>query len=131
MKPRNCMLLAYAVFLMIAASATSSSQVFAQSPCVAQVSYPAISSNYNPNIAMTVPVSATCSYNGQLFAVGNAYDTSTNTDLGSVNAGLSSAGSGNFNGQLNFYLPVGVQGDSIQSPCQSTQQPSATTIHHL
>ena len=64
---------------------------------------------------MTVPVSATCStYSGQLFAVGDAYDTTTNSDLGSVNTGLSSAGGGNFNGQLNFYLPTTVQGDTVQ-----------------
>jgi hypothetical protein len=115
MKTRNFTLLASAVFLVIATLATSNTQVYAQSPCIAQVSYPAISSSYNPNIGMTVPVSATCfAYNGQLFAVGDAYDTTTNSDLGSVNTGLSSAGNGNFNGQLNFYLPTTVQGDTIQ-----------------
>src|SRR5208282_2710329 len=115
MKTRNFTLLVSAIFLVIATFATSNSQVFAQSPCIAQVSYPAISSSYNPNIGMTVPVSATCStYSGQLFAVGDAYDTTTNSDLGSVNTGLSSAGGGNFNGQLNFYLPATVQGDTVQ-----------------
>ena len=115
MKTSNFTLLACAIFLVTATFATSNSQVFAQSPCIAQVSYPAISSSSNPNIGMTVPVSATCSaYSGQLFAVGNAYDTTTNSDLGSANTGLSSAGSGNFNGQLNFYLPTTVQGDTIQ-----------------
>ncbi|HKM76389.1 MAG TPA: hypothetical protein VJZ32_08215 [Candidatus Bathyarchaeia archaeon] len=115
MKTRNFTLLVSAIFLVIATFATSNSQVFAQSPCIAQVSYPAISSSYNPNIGMTVPVSATCSgYSGQLFAVGDAYDTTTNSDLGSVNTGLSSAGNGNFNGQLNFYLPTTVQGDTVQ-----------------
>src|SRR5208283_745334 len=114
MKTRNFALIAFTIFLVMATFATSNSQVFAQSPCVAQVSYPAISSYYNPNIGMTVPVSATCSYSGQLFAVGDAYDTTTNTDLGSVNTGLTSAGSGNFNGQLNFFLPTTIQGHTIQ-----------------
>ncbi|HYW00960.1 MAG TPA: hypothetical protein VE862_05785 [Candidatus Acidoferrum sp.] len=114
MKTQNFALIVFAFFLVMATFATSNGQVFAQSPCVAQVSYPAISSYYNPNIEMTVPVSATCSYSGQLFAAGDAYDTTTNTDLGSINTGLSSTGSGNFNGQLNFFLPTTIQGHTIQ-----------------
>ena len=114
MKTRNFTLLAFTIFLVVATFATSNSQVFAQSPCIAQVSYPAISSSYNPNIGITVPVSVTCSISGQLYAVGDAYDTTTNTDLGSANTGLSSSGGGNFNGQLNFYLPTTAQGDTVQ-----------------
>jgi len=113
-KMRNFAFTVTVMLFMTAAIATSNSQVFAQSPCVAQVNYPVISADYSPNIGMTVPVTATCSYNGQLFAVGDAYDTTTNTDLGSANTGLSSTGGGSFNGQLNFYLPTTVQGHTIQ-----------------
>jgi len=127
-----------ATFLLIATFASSNTPVIAQSPCIVQVSYPAISQNYNPNIGVTVPVSATCSYSGQLYAVGDAYDTTTNSDLGSVNTGLSSTGGGNFNGQLNFFLPTSAQSDTIQisvsiynNPFGNNGSPLATTSQTL
>src|SRR5208337_2884227 len=89
-------------FLAAAVFAASGSLVFAQTPCIAQASYPVVSSaQYNSNIAATLPVSTSCSYTvGPLFAVGDAYDTSISTDLGTVSTGLSLVGGGSYSGQL-------------------------------
>jgi len=109
-------ILSLAFFLAVAAFGASSSPVFAQTPCIAQASYPVVSSaQYNSNIAVTVPVSASCSYiGGPLFAVGDAYDTSISTDLGTVSTGLSSIGSGSYSGQLLFSLPTSTLGHTVQ-----------------
>ena len=116
MKKRNLMILSLAFFLAVAAFGASSSPVFAQTPCVAQASYPVVSTaQYNSNIAVTVPVSASCSYTvGPLFAVGDAYDTSISTDLGTVSTGLSSVGGGSYTGQLLFSLPTSTLSHTVQ-----------------
>jgi len=90
--------------------------VAAQSPCVAQISYPFTSTTQNPNsnVAVTIPVSATCSFNGgQLYAVGDAFDNATNTALGSVLATLPSKGGNQFNGQLIFIIPAADRGHPV------------------
>jgi len=110
------MILSLAFFLAAAVFVASSSPVFAQTPCIAQASYPAVSSPqyYNSNIAVTVPVSASCTYIvGPLFAVGNAYDATTNTSVGSVSTGLGSVG-GSYTGQLLFSLPPSTLGHTVQ-----------------
>jgi len=97
----------------------SNSLVSAQilSPCTTTLSYPASSTAYaNLNLPVVVPIAATCatSYGSQLYATGNAYDTTTNTSLGSASAFLASVNGGTqFNGQLGFNLPQTAQGDSI------------------
>src|SRR5208282_2381015 len=104
-------------FLAAAVFAMSGSPVYAQTPCIAQASYPVVSSPqyYNSNIAVTVPVSASCSYIvGPLFAVGDAYDTSISTDLGTVSTGLGSVGGGSYTGQLLFSLPLSTLGHTVQ-----------------
>jgi len=116
LKTRN---LALILVLLIAAVifASSNDPVLAQSPCLAQVGYPTISTSqyYGANIGMTVPVYATCSfYSGQLYAVGSAYDTVLNSNLGSVSTPLYTASIGSFNGQLVFNLPVAAQGHTVQ-----------------
>jgi len=65
---------------------------------------------------LIVPVTASCpSVSGPLYVVGDAYDTTTNTDLGSANAALIPAnGPSTFNGQLSFTLPSVAQGDVVQ-----------------
>jgi hypothetical protein len=117
-----------ALLLPLAAVAANSSPVFAQSACGAQVnssitatqqyygssgSYDA--SNYNWNIQMSVPVSASCSYTrGQLYATGNAFDTTSGTNLASANTVLNNVNGGYYNGQLVFTLPPSVMGHPLQ-----------------
>ena len=116
MEKRNLMIFSLVFFIAAAALATGTSPVFAQTPCVAQASYPVVSTaQYTSNIAVTVPVSASCSYTvGPLFAVGDAYDTSTSTDLGTVSTGLSLVGGGSYSGQLLFSLPTSTLGHTVQ-----------------
>jgi hypothetical protein len=100
-------------FLAAAVFAASSSPVFAQTPCVAQASYPTISGPqyYYSNIAVTVPVSTSCSnIVGPLIAIGNAFDTTTTTSVGTASTGLSSGGSG----QLQFSIPPSTLGHTVQ-----------------
>lgn len=100
--------------IAIAAVAASGNIVFADS-CVAQLSYPIMPSAYSSNVQLVVPVSATCTPIGNaLTAVGSAYDTSVNANVGTVNTLLSSATGGTFNGQLIFNLPPTSLGHSVQ-----------------
>jgi hypothetical protein len=71
---------------------------------------------YSSNVGLTVPVSATCSFvSYQLYAVGTAYDTSYNSNVGTANTALSAMSGGNiFAGQLAFNLPSSVQGHVVQ-----------------
>ena len=117
MKKRDPAIIAFVVFLAAATFAATSTPVFAQTPCIAQTSYPVVSypQNYNSNIAVTVPVSSSCSYSvGPLIAVGDAYDTTVSTDLGTVNTALSLVGGGSYAGQLIFSLPLSTQGHTVQ-----------------
>jgi hypothetical protein len=102
------------VFVLAAAVFAASSPVYAQTPCIAQASYPTVSGPqyYYSNFAVTVPVSASCSNigAGPLIAVGNAVDTTTSTSVGTVSTGLSSVGSG----QLQFSLPPSTLGHTVQ-----------------
>src|SRR5208337_509099 len=110
------MALSLVFFLAAAVFAASSGPVFAQTPCIAQASYPAVSSPQgNYNFAVTVPVSASCSYTvGSLYAVGDAYDTTVSSDLGTVSTGLSLVGGGSYSGQLLFSLPTSTLGHTVQ-----------------
>jgi hypothetical protein len=81
--------------------------VVSASGCGVQVGSFITGSYYSyPNIALIVPLVAQCSFSGgELSAVGNAYDTSNNANLGSSNAVLLSAsGSSIDSGQLVFTL---------------------------
>ena len=89
---RGILLLAF-----VAAAAVSVAvnvNIVAADPCTAQLGYSSVPTTqyyYNSNVGITIPVSASCSaVSGQLYAVENAYDTSVNKDLGSVNTVLSS-----------------------------------------
>ena len=86
-------------------------------PCIAQLSYPIMptSYNYNSNQQMAVPVSVTCgSITGQLYAVGDAYDTSANADIGSTSTLLTLVSGGAFNGQLIYNLAPSSVGHTVQ-----------------
>ena len=84
----------------------SSSPVSADTCAVETGSFVTGSYYANPNIALIVPISAQCSFiGGQLTAVGNAYEATTNANLGSSNTILLSAeGSSIYSGQLVFTL---------------------------
>ena len=103
-------------FAAIFAIATTPTSVYANSnSCTAQLSSStATYYYYNSNVALTVPVSATCSFSGgQLYAVGYAYDTSTNMAQSSANTFLTSTSS-TFNGQLGFKLSSTLLGHTLQ-----------------
>src|SRR5208282_5770003 len=110
------MVLSLVFFLAAAVFAARSGPVYAQTPCIAQASYPVVSlPQYNSNVAVTVPVSASCSYTvGPLYAVGDAYDTTISSDLGTVSTGLSLVGGGSYSGQLLFSLPTSTLGHTVQ-----------------
>jgi len=85
--------------------------------CSASLSQPILSgAAYSSGESLLVPVSATCpSVGGPLYAIGDAYDTTTNTDLGSVNTALTPVnGLSVFNGQLAFSPPPVSQSDNVQ-----------------
>ncbi len=105
-------------FVVAAVAVVGNSPVSADS-CVAQLGYSSLSTTqyyYNSNIGINVPVSASCSFmGGQLYAVGDAYDTAVNTDLGLVSTMLTPVyGNSNYNGQLVFNLPASIVGHSVQ-----------------
>lgn len=96
---------------------TNGSFVLAQ-PCTATLSYPVTPVEYNnQNVQMVIPISASCStpYGNQLYATGSAYDSTSNTGLGTASTVLSSINGGTeFNGQLTFNLLPSSPSDSIQ-----------------
>jgi hypothetical protein len=115
-KTRNCTILGIVLIAAILAVGLSSSQVSADS-CVVQLNYPVMPAVYSySNVPIVVPVSATCTtYYGQLYATGNAYDSTSNVALGSVSTSLQSISGGTiFNGQLGFNLPPSTQGHAVQ-----------------
>ena len=118
-KTRNCAILGMVLIVAILAVGLSSTRVSAD-PCIAQLGYPTMGQQYygyySSNVQVTVPVSATCFFQaGQLYAVGTAYDTTYNANVGTSNAVLSGTYGGNaFSGQLQFNLPVSVQAHSVQ-----------------
>ena len=105
------------LFLLTVAVLTENPMVFAQ-PCQAQIGYPNISTlqYYGANFQLTLPVSATCSYyQGQLYAIGTAYDTTYNSNIGTANSILTPTYGGNgFTGQLQFTLPTSATSHSVQ-----------------
>ena len=117
MKTRVHVITLLAISATLLILSTSSTFVFAD-PCTATLGYPVIPPQYTTsNIAIAVPVSASCTtyYGNQLYANGSAYDPSTNTGLGSASTILSSVNGGtDFNGQMQFSLPPTAQGESVQ-----------------
>ena len=110
-------ILVLALTIAIVAAVANISPVSADQ-CSAQLSYPAMPTSYYnsySNVGITVPVSVSCSYiSSPLYAVGTAYDSSDNSNVGTANAVLSSSYGGVFNGQLVFNLPASVQGHTVQ-----------------
>ena len=107
-------------FLLAAslAFAGQSALVFAQT-CNASLGSSSLTSTqyyYNSYLGINTPVSASCSfYGGQLYAVGDVFDTSANVDLGSVSTMLTPTYGGNtYTGQLLFSLPPSVIGHQLR-----------------
>jgi hypothetical protein len=94
----------------MAAVAVGNSSVSAQ-PCTIDPSSLAYTSpQYNYGYSVIVPVSVTCSFvGGQLYAVGNAINTSTNARVGSASAVrlFSAYGTNIYTGQLSITIPPG------------------------
>jgi hypothetical protein len=114
---RGIVLLAFVLSASVAVAGNS--LPVSADPCVVQLGYSSLSTTqyyYNMNVGLTVPVSASCSLvGGQLYAVGDAYDTTANTDLGSVSTALTPVyGSSTFNGQLVFSLPSSILGHPVR-----------------
>jgi len=103
-------------FILTAVVGVSGSSPVSADSCAAQLGYSSLSSTqYNSNIAITVPVSATCYFVGtQLYAVGNVYDTSSDTSLGSVSIVLTPTSGNTFTGQLAFNLSPSTIGHQVQ-----------------
>ncbi|HUK26991.1 MAG TPA: hypothetical protein VLV31_01090 [Candidatus Acidoferrales bacterium] len=122
MKTRYYPLLIFSILLPLAAVAASSGLVFAQS-CPLQVGsisasqYSGSSYYYgqsSSNIQMTMPISLSCPFMGQLWAVGNVHDQVTNTNVGSNNIQLNSNGANYYYGQLVISLPYSVVEHQLQ-----------------
>lgn len=114
-KRKYALLLALTI-VVLAVAATNN--LVSADPCSAYLSQPPPLSGaaYSSSTNLIVPVSATCpSVSGPLYVIGDAYDTTTNTDLGSVNTPLTAVnGPSMFSGQLAFTLPPVAQGDVVQ-----------------
>jgi hypothetical protein len=112
---RGIILLAFllAAGVMVAANTPVAS---AQS-CNASLGTSSLSSTqyyYNSYIGVNTPVSVSCSYYaGQLYIVGNAFDTSSNVNLGSVSTTLTPT-YGGYSGHLTFNLPPSVFGHEVR-----------------
>ena len=105
------------LFVLAVAMNGGSGLVSAQS-CAAQLGYSTLSPSgyyYTSNIAITVPVLASCSFVGtQLYAVGYAYDASSNRNLGSASTALTSPSGTTFTGQLVFNLSPSIIGHQLR-----------------
>ena len=116
-KTRNYAILAIVLIVAIMAIGVNSSLVSADA-CTAQLNYPVMPTGYTySNVPIAVPIMTTCTtnYGSQLYATGNAYDSTSNSGLGSVSTVLQSVNGGTtFNGQLNFNLPPSTQGHTVQ-----------------
>jgi hypothetical protein len=111
-------LLGIVLIIAIIAVGANSNSVSAQvQPCTTILSYPVMPTTYAySNVPIVVPMSASCTtnYGTTLYASGNAYDATSNVNLGTVNSVLQSNDGGNtFNGQIGFNLPPTTQGHTV------------------
>jgi len=111
-------LLAVSMTMLIAVAGNAPVAAQVASPCTATISLAGIPAQYsNSNFPLVVPVSASCTtyYGSQLYATGNAYDITSNTNLGSASTLLSSVnGATQYNGQLGFNVLPTSADDSVQ-----------------
>ena len=85
--------------------------------CSARIGYsPPNSSFYSGNMVVVIPVVAKCTFtSSQLYAMGDLYDTSTNTGMGQSKIILTALyGGTSYGGQIEFILSPKVQGHTIR-----------------
>jgi len=118
-------MLAFAILLPLAAAAASAGTVYGQN-CGLQVGSMAATtqnsgsyygSSYPYNIQLTVPMTISCNAGPEVWTTGTAYDTVTNTNLG-TNYVTMSSNNGYYSGQLVFNLPSSVVGHQLQVQIQ-------------
>ena len=118
-------MLAFAILLPLAAAAASAGTVYGQN-CGLQVGSMAATtqnsgsyygSSYPYNIQLTVPMTMSCNAGPQVWTTGTAYDTVTNTNLGTIYVTMSS-NNGYYSGQLVFNLPSSVVEHQLQVQIQ-------------
>lgn len=118
MRTRYCGIVLLTFILAATLAINGSSVPVSADSCVETLGYSSLSTSqyyYNSNIAITVPVSATCAFvSNQLYAVGTAYDTASNSNLGSLSTALTAAYGNTFTGQLVFNLSPSVIGHQLQ-----------------
>ena len=104
------------VFIIVTVAFGMNSTLVSAGQCVAQMSDTNTGQYYGSSVQLPVTVTATCSFSGgQLYVVGNAYDTSLNANVNSDYTLLTSVNDSNvYNGQVVFNLPPIVQGDTVQ-----------------
>ena len=111
-------ILAISTTLLIMGASNSLVSAQVPSPCSASLSSPVVPGQYgSTNVQYIVPVLATCttSYEGPLYAMGSAYDLTSNMELGSASSVLSSVNGGQeFAGELGFNLPPTSPSDSVR-----------------
>jgi len=105
-------LLLLAILLPLAVVAASSGLVFAQSSCPVQVGSASAVTTAS-GVQVTVPVSVNCANANTLFAVGNIYDTVTNSNLGSTSIAMN-WNNGYYSGNLVFTVPTSVYQQQLQ-----------------
>jgi len=110
--------LGIAFLALTIAAAFGISPVLADS-CTTQIGYAVVQTmnyNLNSNIGVIVPVLARCSLiSNQLYAIGNAHDTTANTDLTPASTALTSGfGIPSYTGQLVFNLSPNAVGHVLQ-----------------
>jgi hypothetical protein len=106
-----------AVALIVGVLALATNSFASAQTCTAQLDSPTASMQYyGSTFQVTLPVTAYCPfYSNQLYAVGTAYDTTYNSNIGTTSANLSPTyGGTSFTGQLQFSLPTSAEYHSVQ-----------------
>jgi len=124
LKNRYYMLLTFAILLPLAAVAAGTVPVYGQS-CGLQVGSMVASTQNSGsysygtyNVQLTVPMTMSCGNAGpQVWATGTAYDTVTNSNLG-TNYAIMSGNNGYYSGQLVFNLPSSIVEHQLQVQIQ-------------
>jgi hypothetical protein len=97
--------------------AVANSPIVSAQSCNASLGTSSLTSTqyyYNSYVGVNTPVSVSCSYYaGQLYVVGNAFDISSNVNLGSVSTTLTPT-YGGYSGYLTFKLPSSVFGHEVR-----------------
>jgi hypothetical protein len=118
LRARHSGIFLLAFLLAASAAVASNSPLVSAQSCNASLGSSSLTtqSYYNSYLGINTPVSASCSfYGGQLYAVGDVFDTSANIDLTSSSTTLTPNYGGNsYTGQLSFTLPPSIIGHQLR-----------------